>query len=276
MAKQYNIRWTENDSKQLSKAVRNFNAKVKRLENKYEGVSGTVIPEKVTMKEMRELIGTRRDLQKELKSLQNFTQRGSEELVRADTQDNIFLTKWQKQELEKRSRAVNAGRAKRRAELESKELINKGEGLGYTRGAVGMGKAEALQLRPTKPFTAKMRKSDINAKMAHFRRESQSDYWKKRDILMRDNYIKALNNTFNSKDVRGIVTKIQNMSIEEFKDIVMSLPDDFDSAYPMASDSEEYQLAVEHLREQWNVTETASKASASKKKGKKTKSKKRK
>lgn len=276
MAKQYNIRWTENDSKQLSKAVKNFNAKVKRLESKYSSTPGVVVPEKVTMKEMRELIGTRRDLQKELKSLQNFTQRGSEQLVRAETQDNIYLTKWQKQELTKRAKVINAERDRRREELESKELIHKGEGLGYTRGAVGMGKAEALQLRPTTPFTPKMRKSDINARMEHYRRESQSTYWKKRDILMRDNYIKALKKSFNSR-ADDIIAKIQNMPLEEVKDIIMSDPSEFETAYPLSKEEEDPYL--EHLREMWNVpapTKSKPKAKSKKRSKKKTKSKKRK
>lgn len=279
MAKQYNIRWTENDSKQLSKSVKNFNAKVKRLEKKYEGIAGVVIPEKLTVREMRELIGTRRDLQKELKSLQSFTQRGSEEIVRAETQDTIFITKWQKQELEKRAKVINVERDRRREELESKELIHKGEGLGYTRGAVGMGKAEALQLRPTKAFTSKMSKADVNAKMKHYRRESQSTYWKKRDILMRDNYIKALKEQFNSK-ANDIIAKIQSMDVEEVKNIIMSDPSEFETAYPLTA--EEVEPYLEHLREMWNVPapqnkpKTKSKKSKKKSKKSKKKSKKRK
>ena len=276
MAKQYNIRWTENDSKQLSKSVKNFNAKVRRLEKKYEGIDGVVIPEKVTMKEMRDLIGTRRDLQKELRSLQNFTQRGSEEIVRADTKDNIYLTKWQKQELEKRARTINSERDRRREELESKELIHKGEGLGYTRGAVGMQKAEALQLRPTKAFTPKMTKSDINEKMRHFRKESQSTYWKKRDILMRDNYIKALKEHFNSK-ANDIIAKIQSMDVEAVKDIIMSDPSEFETAYPLTAD--EVEPYLDHLRIMWNVPKVTKSSSGSKpksKSSKKSKSKKRK
>lgn len=251
MPKIYNIRWSESDSQELSRVVRNFNAKVRRLEKKFEGYSDVVLPERVTMKEMRELIGTRRDLNREIKSLQDFTKRGSEQLIRAKTDDTIYLTKWQNDELIRRARRINKERDRRRKELESKELINQGEGLGYTRGDIGMGKAEAIQLRPTSPVTPKMRKEDFRFKMKHFRRESQSDYWRKRDLLMRDNYIKALLNNFNSKDIKPLIEKIQNMDVEKFKDIVMSDPQDFDTLY-IPSD-EEYDSTIEYLNQLWNV-----------------------
>lgn len=251
MAKLYNIRWTENDSKQLSRAVKNFNAKVKRLEAKYSDVPGAVIPEKVSMREMREIIGTRRDLQKELKSLQKFTQRGSEELVKTNTNDNIKVTKWQKQELLKREKIINKARAERRDLLENQGLINKGEGLGYTRGAVGMGKTDALMLRPTNAFTPKMRKYEINEKMKHFRRESQSDYWIKRDRLMIDNYIKALKENFNFKDITDVIAKINSLGIEGAKDKILSDPQEFNTAYPPSE--EDYERYLKHLKEMWGL-----------------------
>ncbi len=279
MAKQYNIRWTDNDTKQLSKAVRNYNAKVKRLEAKIGDTPGVVVPEKVTMKEMRNLIGTRRDLQRELKSLQSFTQRGSEELVRADTEDNIFLTKWQKQDLLKREKVINKARAERRELLESQELIHKGEGLGYTKGAVGMGKTDALMLRPTNAFTPKMRKYEINEKMKHYRNESQSTYWNKRDKIMIDNYIKALKDNFNYRDVKDVIDKINSMPIESAVEIIRSDPQEFNTAYP--PDDEEYELYLKHLKEMWGLAyqerkERRKRTNSGKKKSSKKKSKKRK
>ena len=139
-----------------------------------------------------------------------------------------------------------------------------------------MQKAEALQLRPTKAFTPKMTKSDINEKMRHFRKESQSTYWKKRDILMRDNYIKALKEHFNSK-ANDIIAKIQSMDVEAVKDIIMSDPSEFETAYPLTAD--EVEPYLDHLRIMWNVPKVTKSSSGSKpksKSSKKSKSKKRK
>ena len=279
MAKHYNIRWSEADVKNLSKAVRNFNAKVKRLEKKYSDIPEAVLPEKVSMKEMREVIGTRRDLQKELKSLQSFTQRGSEQLVDTNTNDNIKVTDWQKKELLKREKVINKARAERRDMLESQGLIHKGEAVGYTRGAVGMGKTDALMLRPTTAFTPKMRKYEVNEKMKHYRKESQGDYWLKRDRLMIDNYIKALKENFNYNDVRDVIDKINSLGVEGAKGTILSDPQEFNTAYPPSDD--DYERYLKHLKEMWGLpyvqreerkpVKTDTKKKSSKKKSKKRK-----
>jgi len=218
---------------------------------------------------MRELVNTRRDLQRELKSLQKFTQRGSEEVITVpNTDNNIQLTKWQKEEMSKRAGVINRKRTLRRKELESKELENQGESLGYTRGDIGMGKVEINQLRPTSTFTKKMNKADVKAKFEHFMRESQSDYWNKRDILMRENFIKALEENFNPKDIKDVVENIRNMDIKDFKDKLLSDPEDFNTAYP--PDEEQYQGYLSQLKSTWIPTEKPKT-----KKRAKTKSKKR-
>lgn len=249
MSKQYNIRWSEADNKELSRLVRNFNSKVKRLEKKYSGTD-VIIPEKVSVKDLKDLINTRRDLNRELKSLQNFTQRGSEEVITIpNTDNNIQLTKWQKQEMSKRAGVINRKRTLRRKELEAKELENQGESLGYTRGEIGMGKVEVNQLKPTSAFTKKMTKRDVKAKFEHFMRESQSDYWNKRDLLMRENFIKALEENFNPKDIKEVVKAIRDMDLKEFKDKLLADPEDFNTAYP--PDEEQYEAYLTQLKSTW-------------------------
>lgn len=249
MSKQHNIRWTENDLKELRRSVKNFNAKVKRLEDKYNG-SDVVLPERMSVKELKEIVTTRRDLQRELKSLQSFTQRGSEEIVNIpNTNNNIEMTKWQREEMKKREKLINDKRYYRRKKLESQELSNQGEKLGYTRGDIGMGKVEANQLRPTKAFTKSMDKYSIGEKMKHLFNESQSDYWHKRDILMRENFIKALEENFNPKDIKDVVNEIRNMDLNKFKDKLLSDPEDFNTAYP--PDDEQYQAYLSQLKSTW-------------------------
>lgn len=266
MSKQYSIRWTQNDSKELSKAIRNFNAKVKRLEQKHAGTN-VIIPEKLSVKEMKDLINTRRDLQREIKSLQRFTQRGAEEIVTIpNTDNNITLTQWQKKEMSIRAGVVNRKRNQRLKNLEAKELESGGESLGYTRGDIGMGKADKLALRPTKAFTPKMHKGDVKAKFKHLMKESQSDYWTKRDILMRDNYIKALEENFNPNDIKDIIKEIKSMNLGEFKDKLLSNPEDFNTAYP--PDDEQYEGYLTQLKSTWIQPKTINKGTKPKRKKK--------
>lgn len=249
MSKQYNIRWSENDIKELNRSVKNFNAKVKRLEAKYKN-SDVILPERMSVKELREIVTTRRDLQRELKSLQGFTQRGSEEIVDIpNTNNNIQMTKWQREEMSKRAKLINDKRYYRRQKLEDQPLSNQGTALGYTRGDIGMGKVEANQLKPTKAFTKSMDKYSVAEKMKHLMKESQSDYWRKRDILMRENFIKALEENFNPKDIKDVVEQIRNMDINKFKEKLLSDPEDFNTAYP--PDEEQYEGYLNQLRSTW-------------------------
>lgn len=270
MSKQYNIRWSEADNQQLTKAVKNFNAKVKRLEKKFIG-QDVVIPEKVSVREMREVIGTRRDLQRELKSLQSFTQRGSEELVKTNTDSNIIITKWQKAELEKRAKIINKARDIRKEEYIQRELVDKGKPLGYNRAQ--MGDVKLLQFEHTSPVTKSMEKADFKAKMKHFRAESQDMYWNKRDKMMIDNYIQTLKDNFNYRDVKDVIAKIQSMSIEEAKEIIYADPQGYNTAYPLGDD-EDYKKYVKHLREMWKLPAEPEKSTSSRSKSKKSKSKK--
>ena len=136
MSKQNNTIWSENNLKELNRTVKNFNAKVKRLETKYKN-SDVILPERMSVKELKKVITTERDLNRELKSLQSFTDRGSEEIVDIpNTNNNIQMTKWQREEMSKRAKMINDKRYYHRKKLESQPLSNKGKPLGYTKGDI--------------------------------------------------------------------------------------------------------------------------------------------
>ena len=67
MSKYHKIRWNESDSRELEKAVRNFNAKVTRLA-KNNPQNKSALPEKVQVRQLKELINTRNDLKREINS----------------------------------------------------------------------------------------------------------------------------------------------------------------------------------------------------------------
>lgn len=250
MSKRYGIRWTENDSRELTRSVKNFNAKVKRLEEKYKGRSDVVIPEKVSVKELKELVGTRRDLNREIKSLQRFSKRGSEELVKVPkVEDSTLLTKWQKTEMNRRAGVINRTRAKRKEQLEDIEMTSGGKSLGYKRGEFGMGKADELSLKPTKAFTKKMGKSDIQKKAKSLRKHSQSDYFNKADRRLLDNYVKALKETYGEDAVKDIVDIIEGMDFPEFYKKFKAEPGLFEFTYiPDDADTEAY---LDKIRSTW-------------------------
>ena len=101
MSRKYNIRWTDSDNEELKRAVRNFNAKVDRVAKKHPELASN-LPEKVRVKELKELIDTRADLKRELNSLRRFSKKGAEQIiVVTESNYNLKVTKWQLSEMKK-------------------------------------------------------------------------------------------------------------------------------------------------------------------------------
>lgn len=250
MSKQYNIRWTEADAKELARSVKNFNAKVKRLEEKYQGTD-VIIPERVGVKELKELIGTRRDLQREVKSLQRFTQRGSEEIVKApNTEDELFMTRWQRTDMNRRASVINRTRKKRLEQVEELEMRSGGDPLGYTVGEFGMGKAEKLALSPTHAFTPKMSKYDVKQKARSLRKHSQSDYFNKADQRLIDNYTNSLVETYGEEAIKDVLDAIRGMSFNEFYKSFRAEPGAFEFASDIPDDANR-EAYLNKIRSTW-------------------------
>lgn len=251
MSKRYNIRWNDNDLAEIKRVARNFNAKVRRLEKKHEGMN-VLLPDRVSVNDIQELVKTRGDLNRELKSLQRFTQRGSEHLVNLPNSDNNRkITEWQKKDMQRRANKINRIRKQRKADLEAREL-NRGKHrpLNYTRGeSAGMGSVDVNMLKPTNPFPKNMSKMGATLKMEHLRRESQNTYWRSRDILLRDNFVNTLKENFNGVDISDITKHIEDMDIDKFMNTFNEHPDDFSLAYP--PDTEGMKAYAEELRSNW-------------------------
>lgn len=249
MSKQYNIRWKPDDDKQLRKAVKNFNAKISRLEKK-DPSNKNALPSRVTVKQMKELISTRQDLNREINSLKRFSRRGSEELITAPgNKYNLKITKWQKEEMVRRAATINRKRKRKLREVAGIQLKSRGEELGYTKGAVGMGKAEEISLSPIRAFTPAMSRKDLAKKYNVILKESQSNYWEKRELILRENYIKALETNFNPSDVEDIIEEIESMEPKQFRSIFESEGGDFEFAYP--PDEEQYQAYLSSIKAIW-------------------------
>lgn len=236
MSKKYNIKWTEDDSKELARTVKNFNAKISRLEKKNPAIKNT-LPEKVSVKEMKELIDTRQDLKRELNSLKRFTQRGSEQLVTVPDNDyNLQITKWQKNEMTRRAGVINRKRKVRLQEISDIEMTSRGEKLGYTRGQLGMGKADEVALSPINAFTPKMTRTSLRKKFEVLKKESQSTYWRKRELQLMENYKNSLLRNFKASDVEEIINVINDMDFKEFYKIYQGEGGNFENVYHLGEE----------------------------------------
>lgn len=268
MAGQGRISWTDNQSNQLRKSVKNFNAKVTRLEKKYDreiakakstGDKGLVkqltlerrgLPERVTMKEIKNVVKTRNDLQREVRALQRFTKRGSEKMTKVPvTDNNIFMTEWQSKEMTRRISYINKRRAERRAEIADLEVTSRGQKVGYKRGEFGMGKANERQLAPMNAFTEKMDYADLHKKFKSIRKESSEFYWNWRELILKENYKNSILENFRQGDVKEILETIDNMDFGEFYKIFEADANKFETSYP--KDDREYQMYLSALKATW-------------------------
>ena len=248
MSRRSKIRWQESDEQELKKKVRNFNAKIERLAKKNPEIKNA-LPEKVSAKQLKKLINTRQDLKRELNALSRFSRRGSEEIITYGDY-NVKLTKWQKNEMNRRAGVINARRSRRLKQLEELEMTQHGESLGYTKGQMGMGRIERVELSPINAFTPGMNQRDIQKKFNVLMKESQSDFITEKDYRCRDNYIKGLEENFNSSDIADIKRKIQNMDIKDFlKTFYAEADADFEGLY--FPNQSQYHAYLNKLRSIW-------------------------
>lgn len=249
MSRESRIRWQKSDSQELARVVKNFNAKIERLAKKNPEMINA-LPEKTSVRQLKELVQTRRDLKREINSLKRFSRRGSEEIISYGDY-NIKLTKWQKTEINRRVGIINQRRTRRLREMEEMELTQGGESLGYKKGDVGMGRIERVELSPMKGLTPGMNQRDVIKKWRNIVKESQSGYFTDKDYRLRENYLKGLRENFNPDDIADLEVAIAGMDIREFKKRFYSEADaDFEGLY--APNNEQYQGYLTKLKSIWS------------------------
>ena len=135
MSGSYNIKWREQDEKELRRVVRNFNNKLQRLvkkspENKnilpqFYNEDAQQFESRLTIDMLKGLIQTRADYNRELNMLKRFSKRGAERIVEAP--DNTYGSKttvWQKQEMGRMAGLVNRRRQERLDKLNLVEMMD--------------------------------------------------------------------------------------------------------------------------------------------------------
>ena len=262
MSKYHKIRWNESDERELKRVIRNFNAKLKRLEKKDpQKYNKNTLPtfwdsatqsytNRVSVRQMKELIQTRNDLKRELNALKRFSKRGSEEIVFIPTNDNnVYITKWQRTEMKRRAAFINRRKKYRLEQLESIELEHDGEKLGYTRKEFGMGRTQYNELKPIEPFNPSTERYNIKARFRSIMKQSQTDYFNASDYRLRENFISGMMDNYNPNDIKDVVKSIREMDIKDFLNEFYKDPNAFEWDYPPSES--EYQGYLSKLKATW-------------------------
>lgn len=249
MSKRYNIRWTEDDNEALRKAVKNFNARRARLIKKFPEKE-KAFPEKVTVKAMKELIQTRNDLKREIRALNRFKHKTAELIVLPNNDNNLEITKWQRNEMSRRAGIINRKRKKRLKDVMETELTYQGEKLGYTIGQFGMGKADEVALLPVNAFTKGMTRTSLKKKFDALQNESRDMYWTEREQDMQIAFVEAIMQNYNPEDVQDVVKQILGMDFKEFYKVFKSDTHGFEIASFEAS-KVDYENYLSALKATW-------------------------
>lgn len=270
MSKQYKIRWKQDDEARLRKAVKNFNAKITR-QLKKDPTLKNVLPEKVALKELKDLIETRADLNREIKSLERFTKinRGKTKsgkpkaqphdiVTIPGTEYNLKTTRWQLNEMKRSKTVIDAKRQARHDELYHVEQTHRGQKLGYTAGQIGMGRIDENALKPINIVTRFMTQTEFHKKAKTLRKERQSTYWANQEEQMKQNYIKGLKENYKYDDVKEVIDHIEQMPFDEFFDVWKSDRTIFE--YSSGSPNKaQYDGYVEQIHSTWLRTESRNK-----------------
>ena len=89
--------------KELRKAINNFNAKVRRLENVDKEID---IPEKANITAIKDRVTNKWELNREINKLERFTKRNAEELIQ--NKSGVVMSRWEYENLQREQQRLSA------------------------------------------------------------------------------------------------------------------------------------------------------------------------
>lgn len=215
MSKQPNIKWRDSDNKELQRLVKNFNAKITRLEKK--GFDPSLLPERMTMKKARADIETRGDYRRLTGSLDRFTDKGAETVKKSSR--GARATAWEIDEFKRNQRAENRRRKKEAERVAEHDLKVAGKSQKVT--LAEMGRTERQGLKPSRAKFNNLSQEEWKRKSEQMERAMRASYRKEQKEGMRQNYIKGLKeNGFISSEDDYLEEVIMSVDLDDFVDNV--------------------------------------------------------
>lgn len=132
------IRYDKKLNREINRTIKNFNQKIARLEKEQR----SLLPSKITKKQLKESVYTRNELQRKLKELKRFSQRGAEDIVQ--TSGGVRLTRYELNEIKRENARVkrNVTREINRLKVEKPKVFGKKQTSTYSE----MGDTDYLNL----------------------------------------------------------------------------------------------------------------------------------
>lgn len=242
MSKQHNIRWRKNDNAELRRVVKNFNAKITRQLKKNPELE-KALPDKVSVKELKKDIATRKDLNFYLNKMKRFSEKGAEEIVKSDK--GAISTKWAVQEFEREQKAENRRRKKREKELGEKEVTVSNKPTGAKRKEMGKIKENEVKEHKGKFKNKSQEEWEKASKLMEKRMTDAYSQDKKKQML--ENYVKGLISEGYSDKLLKMLDKVP---IEKFLELNDT---DENASFGFIYDPIELKAREDYLIELWGA-----------------------
>lgn len=118
MPKSTPIRWIKSQEKELKKAIKNYNSRVRRA-RKRDPENADILPQTTTFKESKEQIFSRKDLEFYIKKLKNFTAKTAQPV---ENVHGVKATVWEVEEVRRGIRRENARRAYKERQKKQRDV----------------------------------------------------------------------------------------------------------------------------------------------------------
>lgn len=102
------IRYDKKLENEINKVVRNFNQKINRLEKTERDL---LLPERISKKELKAQVETRKELKRRLEELKRFSKRGMEEIV--TTEGDVKISRYELDKLKRETRRIKSSLTRR-------------------------------------------------------------------------------------------------------------------------------------------------------------------
>ena len=235
------IRWRESDLDELQRTIKNYNAKI-AYHSKKSPDNAEYLPSKITKKEALEKIETRSEFNRFVNSLQRFSRKGAEEIIKSERGAN--MTKWAHQEYKLGERLDNARKARELKKLEEQEVTSRGKGTGVKRAQMGTIKENSLKPRHRDPL--KMSQKEWDLARSNMDRMLYASYRREKQKRMKENYIKGLIISGFPEDV---IEMVRNTPLDDFLEKVIN---DTEASFDFIYDPIELQVKAQALKRVWS------------------------
>lgn len=94
---------SKDSQKELQRAINNFNSKIKRLESVDREID---IPEKESIKAIKDRVNSKWDLNREIDRLERFTKRNAEELIK--NKSGVVMSRWEYENIQREQKRLSA------------------------------------------------------------------------------------------------------------------------------------------------------------------------